>query len=591
MEVDAEVGVTAPAEAIHIDEDGDMGADKASADEPTSRQEGGAASETVDAKRPAETSPPDVADTPPAAERSAAAEPATAADTSEAEPVAAADTAEAEPVAAADTSAAEPATAADTSAAEPATAADTTAAEPATAADTTAAEPATAADTSAAEPATAAVTAAASPVIPAEDPAPTLADVLPLAGGGAADAGAAGAGIAAAASATGSGSWIGTTVRGARRLSWKVTTAAAAAAVLVIVLGVVAATSSSSAVTSHKVSHKVKVEPVTVSSVSPDNGSTGVNGASPITVTYSGPIPKGTGLPSLSPNIAGSWQVSGDTATFTPQVGFTEDTHVTVTVPASPGTTTTTTAATSISFTTGHYSMLRLDQLLSQLGYIPVTWTPADPTGNIPATDPNAQLAAAYDPPSGTFSFDSGYPYALRSQWSVGSDNEVVDGAVRTFEFDHNLTMDGDAGPVVWSHLLAAVARGERNQHGYTYVLVDQAGTESLDLYHNGRLAITSPVNTGIAESPTDDGTFPVYLRYTVTQMIGTNPDGSPYDDTVYWVSYFNGGDAVHAFPRASYGWYQSLGCVELPTYGSTAEDVWNLITYGTLVTVTGPVA
>jgi lipoprotein-anchoring transpeptidase ErfK/SrfK len=104
-------------------------------------------------------------------------------------------------------------------------------------------------------------------------------------------------------------------------------------------------------------------------------------------------------------------------------------------------------------------------------------------------------------------------------------------------------------------------------------------------------MAITSPVNTGIAQSPTVDGTFPVYLRYTVTQMIGTNPDGSAYDDTVYWVSYFNGGDAVHAFPRASYGWYQSLGCVELPTYGSTAEDVWNLITYGTLVTVTGPVA
>jgi lipoprotein-anchoring transpeptidase ErfK/SrfK len=98
-------------------------------------------------------------------------------------------------------------------------------------------------------------------------------------------------------------------------------------------------------------------------------------------------------------------------------------------------------------------------------------------------------------------------------------------------------------------------------------------------------------VNTGIAFSPTADGTFPVYLRYQVTQMIGTNPDGSPYDDTVYWVSYFNGGDAVHAFPRGSYGWYQSLGCVELPSYGSTAQDVWNLITYGTLVTVTGPVA
>jgi peptidoglycan hydrolase-like protein with peptidoglycan-binding domain len=253
--------------------------------------------------------------------------------------------------------------------------------------------------------------------------------------------------------------------------------------------------------------------------------------------------------------------------------------------------TTATTAATSFSFTTGKYSALRLDQLLSQLGYLPLTWTPLDSSGDIPATDASAQLGAAYDPPTGTFSFDSGYPTALTSQWSAGTHNEIIDGAVRTFEFDHGLTMDGDAGRRVWSHLLTAIAKGERNQHGYTYVHVSQAGSEHLVLYHNGHVAITSPVNTGIPASPTVDGTFPVYLRYQVTQMQGNNPDGSPYDDTVYWVSYFNGGDAVHAFPRASYGWYQSLGCVELPTAGTLAENVWNLITYGTLVTVSGPVA
>jgi len=72
-------------------------------------------------------------------------------------------------------------------------------------------------------------------------------------------------------------------------------------------------------------------------------------------------------------------------------------------------------------------------------------------------------------------------------------------------------------------------------------------------------------VNTGIPASPTVDGTFPVYLRFYFTHMKGTNPDGSKYDDPVWYVSYFNGGDAVHYFPRGSYGWYQSLGCVELP--------------------------
>ena len=31
------------------------------------------------------------------------------------------------------------------------------------------------------------------------------------------------------------------------------------------------------------------------------------------------------------------------------------------------------------------------------------------------------------------------------------------------------------------------------------------------------------------------------------------------------YVSYFNGGDAVHYFARGAYGFQQSLGCVELP--------------------------
>jgi lipoprotein-anchoring transpeptidase ErfK/SrfK len=67
--------------------------------------------------------------------------------------------------------------------------------------------------------------------------------------------------------------------------------------------------------------------------------------------------------------------------------------------------------------------------------------------------------------------------------------------------------------------------------------------------------------------------------------MSGTNPDGSHYADPVEWVSYFNGGDAVHYFPRGSYGWNQSLGCVELPW--STAQDAYDLLPYGSLVTVT----
>ena len=45
----------------------------------------------------------------------------------------------------------------------------------------------------------------------------------------------------------------------------------------------------------------------------------------------------------------------------------------------------------------------------------------------------------------------------------------------------------------------------------------------------------------------------------------------------------------MHQFSRWSYGSYQSLGCVELPW--AAAKKAWPYLTYGSLVTVTGPVA
>ena len=400
-----------------------------------------------------------------------------------------------------------------------------------------------------------------------------------------------------------------------------VATAGAATAVLVVGCAFAATSSGSghealanvsndkpatSTSTTHHVTTKAKVAPVAplkLVSVTPAGGAHDANGASPITVTFSAALSPQTRLPTLSPSIKGSWQVSGDTATFTPATGFLADTTVTVKVPGgadgmagSAGPAATLAKTSSTTFTTGSYSTLRLQQLLTQLGYLPLTWTPSDPsTGTIASSDANAQLAAAYDPPAGTFTFDSGYPNELTRQWSAGTDNVLVSGAVRAFENNMGLTMDGDAGPEVWADLLTAVAKGQNNPNGYSYALASQGeSNESLQVWHDGRRVLVTPANTGIPASPTPDGTFPVYLKYTVTQMKGLNPDGTKYDDTVYWASYFNGGDAVHAFPRPGYGWYQSLGCVELPYNGSgsgVAENAYNYLTYGSLVTVTGAVA
>ena len=148
--------------------------------------------------------------------------------------------------------------------------------------------------------------------------------------------------------------------------------------------------------------------------------------------------------------------------------------------------------------------------------------------------------------------------------------------------------MDGVAGGTVWSHLLTAVAKGKDNPNGYTYALATQVLPENITIWHNGKVVLKSLVNTGIPAAATQDGTFPVYLKFVFTYMKGLNPDGTKYDDPVWYANYFNGGDAVHEFSRYSYGFNQSLGCVELPW--AAAKKAYPYLTYGSLVTVTGPV-
>ena len=320
--------------------------------------------------------------------------------------------------------------------------------------------------------------------------------------------------------------------------------------------------------------------PLRVLSVTPAAGAKGVNGAAPIRMRFSAPLAAGTPMPALSPRIAGSWQVLGDTAVFNPAVGYFQDTHVALKIPGGPdamiavnaastGNAGRLAASVTEAFTTGSFSTLRLQQLLSQLGYLPLTWTPNSTAGLSPG-NANAELAAAYQPPAGTFSWTGNYPSNLKDQWQAGSGNVLQVGAVRAFESVTRLTMDGVAGHTVWFDLLSAVAQGKHNPNGYTYALASQTVPETIKIWHNGSLVLQTAVNTGIPASPTADGTFPVYLRYYFQIMQGTNPDGSHYADPVYYVSYFNGGDAVHYFSRGGYGYNQSLGCVELPWAAAT---------------------
>jgi lipoprotein-anchoring transpeptidase ErfK/SrfK len=321
--------------------------------------------------------------------------------------------------------------------------------------------------------------------------------------------------------------------------------------------------------------------PLRLLSVSPADGARNVDGAGDITVTFNKPLPAGAPLPQVSPATAGTWQREGDTATFTPSTGFVARTHVRLSVPTADGTVR---SGYESSFTIAGYSTLRLQQLLAQLGYLPMSWH-ADLGAAIDDSSAAAQLAAAYTPPPGTFSWQHGYPNELHSFWKQGSDNLLDRGAITGFEADHGFTPNGVASPVVWAALLKAAAADNRNAHGYSYAIASQGSPETLTIWHDGHSAFSSLTNTGISSDPTPVGTFPVYLKLPFQVMQGTNPDGSHYADPVQWVSYFEGGSAVHYISRGSYGYPQSLGCVELPY--NAAQQAYPILPYGTLVTVT----
>ncbi|HMK63078.1 MAG TPA: L,D-transpeptidase family protein [Acidimicrobiales bacterium] len=341
--------------------------------------------------------------------------------------------------------------------------------------------------------------------------------------------------------------------------------------------------------------------PIAVADPAP--GSTVAAPNTEVSLTFSKPVADvlGSSEPTMSPAVAGSWSQRGpNTLVFVPKgFGFGLDTQVTVSFRSPvdvvrPVGDTLTGASDSYSFTTTQGSVLRLEQLLAQLHYLPLTFVPA--AGQQEPASMSAEIDSVSQPPAGQFVWRwASIPASLQADWTVGSDNPILRGALMNFESvtdpDYDgYTADDDsleqlADAATWESLIDAALRGQLDPDPYSYVYVSQEVPETLTLWENGAVVLSSPCNTGIPERPTANGTFPIYERYTFNYMSGFNPDGSYYHDPVYWINYFNGGDAVHGFPRGSYGWPQSLGCVELPI--STAEVAFNELAIGDLVTVT----
>ncbi len=311
---------------------------------------------------------------------------------------------------------------------------------------------------------------------------------------------------------------------------------------------------------------------------------TTVTPTTPITLTFSKPISQALGStrPPVLPATAGVWHaVNEHTIVFRPE-GYGYGLGATVTVGLPSGVRLIGAPPGGAKWSVPPGSTLRLQQLLAELGYLPLKFH-AERVAHTPV----AQENAAIRPPTGRFTWRYPHtPSALQGFWSPGASGVMTQGAVMAFENDHGMTTDGVASGAVWRALINAADDGSHSTFGYTFVTVDkESSPETVTVWHSGETAVTTPANTGVAGAPTASGTFAVFEHVPVTTMTGTNPDGSHYSDPgIQWVSYFNGGDALHAFDRASYGFPQSDGCVEMPL--DSAARVYPFTPIGTLVHV-----
>jgi len=363
------------------------------------------------------------------------------------------------------------------------------------------------------------------------------------------------------------------------------------ASILVVVLALIATTAalvasrvgpSKAAASSPPASDRQSLSFV---SSNPAPGATGVAPDASLALQFSSALASGGAEPALNPPVEGDWvQTAPGTLAFEAAQSLPPGTTEQLTVPGGASGIAGTNGAhlpqsVTVSFTVAPMSILRVQQLLAELDFLPVSFTPSDPTPIAPT-----EMAV---PQVGTFSWRwSSLPGNFMSLWSPAEPNVVTTGAVMAFESQHQMATDGVPGPHVWGTLLLAAAAAQTDAYGhYDFVEVSTSIPEHVDVWRDGSIVYTSIANSGIEAAPTELGTWPVYARYTSTTMTGTNPDGSHYSDPdIPWVSYFHGGDALHGFIRSSYGTPQSLGCIEMPP--ANAGVVFPYTPLGTLVTV-----
>ena len=288
----------------------------------------------------------------------------------------------------------------------------------------------------------------------------------------------------------------------------------------------------------------------------------------------------------LSPAVAGRWRIAGDSEVFTPASTLEPCSDYALTVWA--GTTSTAHAPLgrrqTIRLHVACPPIAGLQQALARLGYLGARFDPRYDVHLPSGRETRAQAAAyAFRPPRGRLAPDPSEAPPVQ----LGQLDASTRGALEVFQADNRLAGSGEPNRATWASLLYDESAGRRDPQPYTWVTVSESEPERLNVYRGDRVAFTTLANTGVAGAETQTGIFPIYARYVSTSMAGEDPDGTKYDvSDVPWVNYFNGGDAVHGYPREAYGFPQSNGCVELPI--EAARTVFGMLQIGDIVDVEG---
>jgi peptidoglycan hydrolase-like protein with peptidoglycan-binding domain len=318
-------------------------------------------------------------------------------------------------------------------------------------------------------------------------------------------------------------------------------------------------------------------------SIDPAPSATNVKPNAMIKVIFSAPLSPHTPMPTLSPPIAGKWFLENPTTLeFAPDESYAPGSTEQLTIPGGSGgilgaSGKVLPSSETTSFTIQSGSLLRLQQLLAELHYLPWRFVPSSRLAS------NADIALVQQ---GSFQLRwADAPESLQVGFSPGSWGVVTQGAIMAFQHLSGLRVTGEITPTLWSALISAAASHSMDPYPYSYIYVYKSPLpETLRVWVDGRVVLTSVCNTGVGADDTKPGTWPIFLRYVQNYMSGTNLNGTKYHVLVHWINYFHGSVAVHGYPRAHYGFPQSAGCVELPI--PTAKVVYGMVHIGTLVTV-----